>query len=170
RTRWRVPSRTRGGGSQGRGQGLAKQLPERRGGLLGRGRGRRRFDGSSERNLHRQRRVVREEARAAGQAEIAHQERGRWGGSAADALQPDPRLDEGGRKSELRSELGVEVVNRVQVRPIRFRKAVRPEAFETVELAVQQMDAHSTVSMTLPASCLKADSARRQDSSSRVTT
>jgi len=68
------------------------------------------------------------------------------------------------------AKVDVEMVGRIDVRVIAVGKALVPKRFEPVQLAFEDEGAHDTGSMSVEASWRNADSARRQDSSSRVTT
>src|SRR5206468_12995230 len=63
------------------------------------------LDGLGECDLDRLGRRVGEDARGAGETEIAHEQRCRWSGRAAQALQPNPDLDERRRERQLGSQL-----------------------------------------------------------------
>ena len=112
---------------------------------------------------------IGEQAGRACQAEVSHQESGGRSGAAPQTLQAKADLDQ--RRSQRQLGLGVGLVagHGVQVGAIGIRKAVRPQAFQPVELAIESLDAH-TGSTKVAASWPKADSARTQDSASRVTT
>src|ERR1041384_1393976 len=118
-----------------------------------RGGGRRHaLDRAGERPLDRQRRVVGPEAGTPGEAKGPHQERGRWGGSGAQALQPHPDLDQGGGQRQLGLDVEAEVLHRLEVGMESIREPVRPEFLQTVKLAGWSLHRHWTASITLPAS------------------
>src|SRR5690348_3794491 len=79
-----------------------EKRPRDRHWLLGRGSGRNRLDRFCERNLDAKRRVIREQSRAAREAEVAHQKGCRRRGASAETLEPDADLDERGRERKLR--------------------------------------------------------------------
>ncbi len=109
--------------------------------------------------------MVGEDPGAPGKAQVSDQERGRRRGAAAQSLQAHSDFDE--RRGE--GELGL--IDAGQVRLVCVSQPVRPQGLEAVELGLERdFDAHSAGSITLPASWRKAESARTQDSSSRVTT
>jgi hypothetical protein len=114
--------------------------------------------------------MVGQQARAPGQAQVAHQQGGRWSGAGAQALKTHADLDQGGGEGELGLDVEAEMLDRLEVGVEGVGKAVRPEVLEAIELPGRGLNGHWTGSITLPASCRKADSARTHDSSSRVTT
>src|SRR5207302_156013 len=103
---------------------------------------------------------------AASETQVAHQQR-RWrGGAAAEALQTHSDLDEGRGQGQSRLHVRLEPADRFQVHAVRVREAVRPQAFQAVELTVDDLGSRAqfTGSIRLPASWRKADRARTQDS------
>ena len=109
---------------------------------------------------------IGEQAGRARQAEVADHELARGRCARAQSLEVDTRLHQ--RRGQGHPAVGMAVA----VRLPGLAESARPDRVEALQVALRDLDSgsHETGSTRVGAMRWKADSARRQDSSSRVTT